>query len=71
MAIYGEIKWAFMPDGSVKLDASHCTADGGAKEIEAVLKEMAKEMGGEWKEEKHILRNMHHHSHGNDHHQHH
>jgi hypothetical protein len=72
MALYGEIKFKFNEDGSVSLNASHCTADGGAAEIEKELRAFAAGLGAEWKQEKHLLLGGagHHHSHANDHHQH-
>lgn len=69
--LYGEIQVGYCEDGSLKLDASHCTADGGSAEIQKALVDMAKEVGGEWQLEKHTIRQMHHHSHDVDHHQHH
>ena len=69
--LYGEIKVTFKDDGSTRIDASHCTADCGAAEIQAALEALAQELGGTWKEEKHLIRSMHHsHAHG-DHHIHH
>ena len=70
MALFGEIKIKFNDDGSTSLDASHCTADGGAVEIEKELRALAKDLGGEWRLEKHLLRQMHHTHNGIDHHQH-
>ena len=71
MALYGEVKIAFNDDGSVSLDASHCTADGGSSEIQGELLKLARELGGTWKQEKHLLRDQHHTHNGHDHHIHH
>jgi hypothetical protein len=66
--LYGNIEAKLNDDGSVSLDASHCTADGGGPEIEKALRALAVELGGEWKQEKHLLRNVHHSHAGVDHH---
>ena len=70
MALYGQIAITYRDDGSIHLDASHCTADGGTAEIKLALEALARETGGEWKEEKHLIGNKMHHSHTNgvDHH---
>jgi hypothetical protein len=73
MALYGEIKMTYRDDGGISLDASHCTADGGAAEIKDALQALAQELGADWKEEQHLIRGgagHHSHSAGHDHHQH-
>lgn len=42
----------------------------GSAEIRKALEDLAKELGGEWKEERHLVRNQHHHHGGVDHHVH-
>ena len=71
--LYGSIVIKYEADGSLRLDASHCTADRGAAEIKEALESLARELGGEWKEERHLIGAKMHHTHdaGNDHHMHH
>lgn len=62
----GELVVTINDDGSVKLDARKMK--GSAAEIEAELRELAAEIGGDFKVEKHVQQHSHdHHSHDHDH----
>lgn len=60
----GTLTIEFQDDGSIKLNSTKL--EGSSAEIEKELEALAKELGGEFKVEKHVP-GLHHHHHGHSH----